>query len=414
MSSEEGLFMRYEDLPKIKLPDGRDPNEICVSDSTIREGAQMPGIVMLPEHKVKIYEFLQRIGIEKTETFLFDEGDRAAAREMLDMQSVTEVTAWARARKEDIDLVLKFDGIRETGILMSVSDAHILQKIGFKSREEAKEKYLEALEYAVAHGLRPRCHLEDITRADIEGFVLPFVAEILERAPDAIIRICDTLNFGIPFLDDFPYSIPRIVQAMKRLGVKDIETHIHDDFGFGTSASIAALWHGANWVNTTFLGMGERAGVAEMEKVLVFLELRVAGFHKYNLECLTEFAEFIEKNVGLHIPLNKAVVGKNVFAHESGIHTAGILKNPFVYEPFPPDIVGASRKLIVGATSGREVVRHKIEEILRSEGIELKLRKDDTRVEAIFKDIKMQYERGRTSCITDEEMREYVKKYFDF
>lgn len=406
------VLLRYDDLPKISLPDGRDPNEICVSDTTIREGAQMPGVVMLKKHKVRIYDYLQRIGIEKTETFLYDESDREAVKEMLDMYSTTEVTGWARANREDIDLILKFDEISETGILMSVSDSHILQKIGFESREKAKESYIDVLEYAVSHGLRPRCHLEDITRADIENFVLPFVREILDIAPNAIIRICDTLNFGIPFMDDFPYSIPRIVESLKEIGVRDVETHIHDDFGFGTAASIAALWHGANWVNATFLGMGERAGVAELEKIIVFLELRVKGFHKYNIECLTEFAEYVEREMGFRVPLNKAVVGKNVFAHESGIHAAGVLKNPFVYEPFPPEVVGAERKLVIGATSGRELIRHKIEEILRENGVEISLSKNDARVEAVFKEIKAQYERGRTSCITDEEMREFIRIYF--
>lgn len=415
------MYRSYEELPKIRLPDGRGVEDIRLSDSTLREGAQMPGITMRREHKVKIYEYLHRIGIEKTESFLFAESDRSAVKEMLDLgYENPEVTGWARANPRDIDLVLAADGIKETGILMSVSDAHIFDKLCLRSRAEAREKYLEAFEYARAHGLRVRCHLEDITRADINGFVLPLVAEMIDRAPDTIMRICDTLNFGIPFLAELPYSLPRIIAALKECGVREIETHIHDDFGLGVALSLAGFWYGATWANLTFLGMGERAGVGELEKVVVFLEQRVDGFHKYHMACLSEFATYMEQQVGLRVPANKAVVGRNVFAHESGIHTAGVIKNPFIYEPYPPELVGAKRQLIIGATSGSEVIRHKVEEILRAQGtppgasarVQPRVEKGDPLLTAIQAEIRRQFEAERSSCISDEEMRGYVARYF--
>ena len=404
------MFRRYEDMPRIKLPDG---HEIFVSDSTIREGAQMPGIVMKKEHKVKIFEFLHEIGIEKTETFLYDESDQLAVKEMLDFgYERPEVTGWARARHSDIDLVLDLD-LAETGILMSVSDTHLFDKIGFKRREEAAERYLDALDYALAHGLRVRCHLEDITRADVEGFVLPFVKEILERDKNVILRICDTLNYGIPFMTEFPYSIPKIIVALKKMGAKNIELHIHDDFGMGTTISLVGFWYGANWCNATFLGMGERAGVAELEKILVFLEFRVEGFHKYNLECLSRFAEYMEREVGIRIPKNKAVVGENVFAHESGIHTDGVLKNPFTYEPFPPELVGAKRHFIIGPTSGISVLKHKAERMLGELlGTNFTLDKNDERLKALQNFIKRSYDDGRSSCFSDSELKELVRRFF--
>ena len=415
------MYRSYDELPKIRLPDGRGVEDIRLSDSTLREGAQMPGITMRREHKVKIYEYLHRIGIEKTESFLFAESDRSAVKEMLDLgYENPEVTGWARANPRDIDLVLAADGIKETGILMSVSDAHIFDKLGLRSRAEAREKYLEAFEYARAHGLRVRCHLEDITRADINGFVLPLVAEMIDRAPDTIMRICDTLNFGIPFLAELPYSLPRIITALRKCGVRAIETHIHDDFGLGVALSLAGFWYGATWANLTFLGMGERAGVGELEKVVVFLEQRVEGFHKYNMACFSEFATYMEQQVGLRVPANKAVVGRNVFAHESGIHTAGVIKNPFIYEPYPPELVGAKRQLIIGATSGSEVIRHKVEEILCAQGtppgasarVQPRVEKGDPLLTAIQAEIRRQFEAERSSCISDEEMRGYVARYF--
>lgn len=409
------MYESYEELPKIKLPNA---SEIKLSDSTLRDGVQMPGVFLKREHNLKIYEYLHRIGIEKTEVFLYRDRHKKVAKELLSYgYEKPEVTGWSRANPKDIDEVLKVDGIKETGILMSVSDVHLFSKIGFKSREEAEERYLNALQYAVDHGLRVRCHLEDTTRADIDGFVIPLVKKILEIAPNAIIRICDTLNFGIPFESDLlPYSIGAIVRRLKEVGVREIETHVHDDFGLGVAVSLAGFWYGANWSNLTFLGIGERAGNSELEKVLVFLVTRVEGMeNRYDLSCLTEFARYMENEGIIRVPRNKAVVGENVFAHESGIHTAGVLKNPFTYEPFPPELVGGSRKLLVGCSSGTEVVRYKVEEILKKvlRLNSISVPKNDERVVRLWEEIQRLYdEERRESCISDEEMEEFVKKHF--
>jgi len=409
------MFRSYEEMPKIELP---LKQEIWISDSTIRDGAQMPGIVMTKRNKLKIYEYLHKIGIEKLECFLYNERDKAVAREMLDINyELPEVTGWARAKIEDIDLVLKFDEIKETGILMSVSDSHIFDKIEFKSREEAMDKYLRILDYALDHGLRVRCHLEDITRSDFEGFTFPLVREIISRDKNAIIRVADTLGLGVPFLEvDLPYGIPKMIKELRNMGVKNIETHMHDDFGLGVANSLAAYWYGANWSNLTFLGIGERAGNSELEKVLVFFVHRVKGFEKYNPKYLVEFARYIEKEVRIFIPRNKAIVGKNIFAHESGIHTAAVIKNPFLYEPFPPESVGGERKLMIGDTSGTEVIRKKVEEIAEDlMGLRVKVEKRDPRILAIYRDIHRLYDvEGRRSCISDDEMKKYVEKYFMF
>ena len=400
-------------MPKIKLPFNQ---EIKISDSTLRDGAQMPGIVLKKAHKLRIYDYLHEIGIEKTEVFLYNERDRSAVRDMLNRgYDFPEVTGWARAVPRDIDIVLDMDGIKETGILMSVSDVHIFDKIGLNSREEAEEKYLNALQYAVDHGLRARCHLEDITRADFQGFITPFVKKIVEIAPDALIRVCDTVNYGLPFSEvDLPYSIPKIIKLLKDIGVKDIETHVHDDFGLGLTNTLAGYWYGANWSNLTFLGIGERAGNTEMEKLLIFLICRVEGFQKYNPKSLVKFADYMEKEIGIRVPRNKSIVGKNVFAHESGIHTDGIIKNPFTYEPFPPELVGGKRELMIGDSSGNEVIRYKVEEALRElMHLDLSIDKNDLRIQSIKSDIQKLYdEESRVSCISDEELRAYAEKYF--
>jgi citrate (Re)-synthase len=409
------MYTSYEDLPKLRLPLSQ---EVFVSDSTLRDGAQMPGVVMKVKDRLKIFEYLHRLGIDKLEIFLFTNSDKEAAQAMIGCgHSQPEITGWARANLKDIDLVLQMDGIRETGILMSISDVHIHTKMGLKSREDAEEKYLNALQYTLDHGLKTRAHLEDITRSDLKGFVYPLVSKILERDPDCTLRICDTLGFGVPFAGaGDPYGIPEMVSCLLALGAKNIETHIHDDFGLGTANSLAGYWHGANWSNLTFLGIGERAGNSELEKALLFLVQRVEGFQKYDLSCLSEFTEYMEEHIGIRVPRNKAVVGRNIFAHESGIHTAGVIKNPFIYEPYPPDLVGGERKIMIGSTSGTEVVRFKVEETLRElMHIDASLSKDDWRIRAILAEIGRLYDAElRNSCISDEELRAYVEKYFLF
>ena len=406
------MMRTYDEMPKIKLPNAK---EIKISDTTIRDGCQMPGIAMKKSHKLKIFEYLHGMGVEKLETFVYNERDKEAAREMLDYgYEFPEVTGWARANPADIDEVLKVDGIKETGILMSISDAHIFDKMGLKTREEAETKYLKALQYAVDHGLKTRCHIEDISRADY-SFVYPFIQKVMEIDSDSIIRICDTLGYGVPFPEEpEPYGIPAIVKQLKKNGVKHIEMHVHDDFGMGVANTLAGLWYGADWANLTFLGIGERAGNAELEKIMAFLITRVEGFEKYDLTNVTEFANFMEEEIGLRVPRNKAIVGKNIFSHESGIHTAGIIKNPFTYEPFPPEIVGGKRNLMIGATSGTEVVRLKAEEALNELlGINVQVDKTDARIKAIHHEIQKMYDaEERRSSVSDEEMKDFVRKYF--
>ncbi len=216
---------------------------------------------------------------------------------------------------------------------------------------------------------------------------------------------------------DEPYGIPSMIKYLKDdIGVKNIETHIHDDFGLGVANSLAGYWHGANWTSLTFLGIGERAGNTEIEKIMLFLSQRIEGFEKYNLEKVTEFAKFMDKEMGIRVPRNKAVVGRNIFAHESGIHTAGVIKNPFTYEAYLPEVVGGKRQLLIGDSSGLEVLRHKVEETLNELiGVRAKVLKRDPRLKSIHIDIQRLYDKElRISCISDEELKGYVEKYFMF
>jgi len=401
----------YADIPRLS------GGELKITDCTVRDGAQMPGVVMTSEDKVKIYDFLHKIGVDKIECFLHNERDRKATEEMLKKgYDKPEVTAWSRAKKEDVDLVLNFDEIQETGMLMSVSDVHLFDKIRFKSREDAMNSYLEAFEYAADHGLKIRIHLEDVTRANFDEFVIPLVKETLRISKDTIYRICDTLGFGLPYESSpLPFGIPRMVSLFKELGARNIEMHMHDDFGLSVANSIAGYLSGANWISGTLFGVGERAGNAPLEEILLILATRFEGFEdRYELRHIAEAKKFFEESLGIQIPKNKTAVGENIFSHESGIHAAGVIRNPFTYEPFPPELLGMKRRLLIGPTSGSEVVRYRVEEVLREmngNGSHLKLTKDHPLVKKVFDEINRMYDAGRRTIISDEELREIVKKH---
>lgn len=401
-------------MAKKRLPPGGGVN---ISDTTLRDGAQMPGIFLSDSHKLRIFEYLHEIGIEKVECFVFSESDRRIVQRMLDQgYPKPRVTGWARANREDLDAVAGLEGIDETGILMSVSDLHIFKKLRFGSRTEAHKAYVSALSYALEKGLTVRCHLEDVTRADFYGFVAPLVREILQLHPDAILRLCDTVGIGLPDPNmDLPRSVPRLISATGGLGARSIETHMHDDFGLAVANSLIGFDYGARWTSATFLGIGERAGNAKLEEILINLH-HVEGMEgRYNLSCLSEFAEFMEREVGVCLPANKAVVGRNAFVHRSGIHTAAVLSDPSTYEPYSPNLVGNERRLVLGPTSGTEILASKVNEILEEFGSCVRLRKNDGRLKAIRDELEQRYSAGdsetKISEVDQSELKGLVRKY---
>ncbi len=403
----------YTEMPRLVLP-----NEIHVSDTTMRDGAQMPGIAMTREHQLRIFDYLHQIGVDKTELFMLDDFYRGIALRLLEKgYEKPEVTGWARSDREDIDGVRSVGGVRETGLLMSVSDSHIYDKMNL-TREKAERKYLDAYRYALDRGLKARCHLEDITKADME-FVLPFVEKLLKEDPDVIIRVCDTVGLGLPYPEEIlryngrppAFSIPGIVTRLKNSGVRNIEMHAHDDYGLAVANTLAGLLYGANWANMTFLGIGERAGNAELEKILAFINTRT-GVGRYNLECLTEFAGYMEKEGIIYVPRNKAVVGKNVFAVSSGIHAAAVSKHPFTYEPFPPGVVGNKRRVLLGPTSGAALALSEINNRLIARGMQPIEDKRDPRVSEVLEEVQRHFRDGRKSDISPDELYALIDTVF--
>ncbi|MEM2093392.1 MAG: isopropylmalate synthase [Candidatus Bathyarchaeia archaeon] len=398
--------MKLEDF-YFKMRLETDP---IVDDTTLRDGIQMPGLAVDPEDTAKIVQLLAEIGVERVELFHYQKSDKKAAKMVHDLDLDIRVAAWCRAVKEDIDSALQLD-FNEVGISHPVSYIHFKAKWPDKTPEQLLERAVEVVEYpAKDHGLRTFVHGEDSTRADW-SFEKKFINAIADAGAECY-RICDTIGIGLS--DEkapLPNGIPAKVRAIKEeTRIPNIEIHAHDDFGNAVENTMAAIRAASGvweriYASTTYLGIGERAGNAETEKVIMNLYLQY-GVKKFEgkTQRLKELAELIAKATGYVVPPNKAIVGDYSFAHESGIHTHGVLNNPWTYEPYPPELVGNKRRITIGKQSGKNVIRHKIVEFTGKTP-------DDETLMAIVDRVKEIYENGRKASLKDEEFKAILKEF---
>ncbi len=381
--------------------------EPLIDDTTLRDGVQMPGLAVSPEDAAEIARLLDEIGVERIELHHFQKSDKRAARLIQDLSLNARVAGWCRAVKEDIDDAISC-GFEEVGISHPVSYIHFKAKWPDKTEEELLRRVVEAVEYAAKdHGLRVFVHGEDSTRADWR-FERRFINAVAEAGAECY-RICDTVGIGLSDPEaPLPNGIPAKVKAIKaETKIENVEIHAHDDFGNAVENTMAAIRAASGvwdkiYASTTFLGIGERAGNAETEKVIMNLYMHY-GVKKYEgkTRMLKKLADFIGRATGYVVPPNKAIVGDYAFAHESGIHTHGVLSNPLTYEPYPPELVGNRRRLTIGKHSGRAIVKHKIREITGRTPSEDQVRAVISRVKAI-------YENGRKASLKEDEFRKIL------
>jgi len=379
-----------------------------LDDTTLRDGIQMPGLAVKPKDAARIAQLLSEIGVERIELFHYQKPDKKAAKLIQKMNLDLRVAGWCRAVKEDIDSAIEC-GFNEVGISHPVSDIHFKAKWPEKSREQLLANVVEVVEYATkTHGLRTFVHGEDSTRADW-NFEKEFINAVAQAGAECY-RICDTVGIGLSDPNaPLPNGIPAKVKAIKKeTKIPAIEIHAHDDFGNAVENTMAAiraasgLWDKV-YASTTFLGIGERAGNAETEKVLLnlYLQYSVKKFEGKTYK-LKETADFIGRVTGYVVPPNKAIVGDYGFAHESGIHTHGVLNNPWTYEPYPPELVGNTRRLTIGKQSGKGIIKHKIIEITG------KTPTDDELMTVVAK-VKEIYANGRRSSLKEEEFKKLLR-----
>ena len=396
--------MELEDF-FFKMPPLR--TEPIIDDTTLRDGLQMPGLATGPKDAARIAQLLCEIGVERLEVFHFQETDKQAAKLILDSKLDCRIAAWCRAVKEDIDSAINL-GFDEVGISHPVSDIHFKAKWPEKTSDQLLANVVDVVEYAAkTHGLRTFVHGEDSTRADWE-FEKQFVNSIAEAGAECY-RVCDTVGIGLSDPEaPIKNGIPAKIKALKETKISSLEIHAHDDFGNAVENTMAAVraadsvWDKI-YLSTSYLGIGERAGNAETEKVLLnlFLHYGVLKF-KGKTQKLKQVADFIGRASGYIIPPNKAIVGDYGFAHESGIHTHGVLNDTWTYEPYPPELVGNQRRLTIGKHSGKGIIKHKITEQTASFPT-------DEEVADVLLKVKDIYQNGRRASLKEEEFKRILK-----
>ena len=341
-----------------------------ITDTTLRDGSQDPRFAIFSnEAKLKYFDLLHELDngtgtIDAVEVFIYQKRDLWTLEKLLERgYDFPRVTTWTRDTPKDIRDLVKISGgkIKETGMLASCSDHHIFDRLSFRSKEEAVEKYLAPILTACEHDITPRIHLEDATRSDVEGWVIPFMCQVMEETQGrARFRVCDTLGLGTPDpYADLPFGIPRLISTLSRASGAVLEFHGHNDFGCATANSMAAFRYGCKAVNATFAGLGERTGNTALEQVLVNY-IREYGDPGLNLEALVEIAAMIQAEV-VPIPEKQPIVGSNIFATQAGLHQTGIMRQAdapggLIYLPFDPKIVGRQPMELnrIGALSGMD------------------------------------------------------------
>lgn len=421
----------YAEVPKTAF-DGISvpldpPKEFWITCTTFRDGQQARP-PYTAKQIVDLYTFMHRLGgpngiIRQCEFFLYSDKDKEAVRKCLEKNfRYPEVTGWIRAVPKDFQLVKEM-GLKETGILTSSSDYHIFLKLK-TTREKAKEKYLSLVKTALEAGILPRCHLEDITRADIYGFVIPFAQELMDIAKEAKvpikIRLCDTMGYGLPFAEAIlPRSIPKLVQVMiKEAGVpkERLEWHGHNDFHKVLINGVYAWLYGCAALNGTLLGFGERTGNPPIEGACIEYASLYGSTNGMDLTVITEIGEYFKKEIKASVPKNYPFVGDNFNITRAGIHADGVIKNEEIYNIFDTKkILNRPIGITITDKSGLAGIALWIDSYLDLKG-KNKIPKDHPGVIAIGDWVTEQYASGRTTGISPEEMlvqaQIYLPKYF--
>ena len=409
----------YSEIPKIPFNDRivphNMPEDIWITDTTFRDGQQSRE-PYTTEQIVTIYDYLHRLGgpngmIRASEFFLYSKKDRDAVYKCMERgYKFPEVTSWIRASKEDFQLV-KDIGMKETGILVSCSDYHIFLKLKM-TRREAMNHYLGIIRDCLEEGISPRCHLEDITRADIYGYVVPFCLELLKLMEEYKIpikvRACDTMGYGVNYPGAvIPRSVQGIIYAINVHGGiphELIEWHGHNDFYKAVSNSTTAWLYGCSSINTSLFGIGERTGNTPLE-AMVFEYAQLKGhLNGMDTTVITELAEYYEKEIGYRVPSRTPFVGKNFNVTRAGIHADGLLKNEEIYNIFDTDkFLNRPVLCAVSNTSGAAGIAHWMNVYYKLD-VANQVDKSSELVKKVKAWVDLEYASGRVTVLTDDEL----------
>ncbi|TDP49824.1 2-isopropylmalate synthase [Aminicella lysinilytica] len=415
----------YEEVPKVAFNHRRVPMEtppdIWITDTSFRDGQQSMAPYTVKQI-VDLYKLMSKLGgpyglIRQSEFFIYTKKDREAIEKCMDLGlKFPEITTWIRATKNDFKMV-KDLGIKETGILVSCSDYHIFKKMNM-TRRQAVDYYLETIRDAFEAGVVPRCHLEDITRADFYGFVVPFVNEIMKLSKEAgipvKIRACDTMGYGVPYTEvALPRSVPGIIYGLQHYaGVPSemLEWHGHNDFYKAVSNAATAWLYGCCAVNCSLLGIGERTGNIPLEAMVFEYGSLKGSLDGMDSTAITEIARYFSDEMGYEIPPMTPFVGENFNVTRAGIHADGLMKDEEIYNIFNTDkLLKRKPGVTISKTSGLAGIAYWINEHYDLVG-DQQIHKDDPMVHALKDWVDELYADNRTTSISNKEIKEKIKE----
>ena len=416
----------YGTVPKVAFNHRRVPmnmpEEIWITDTTLRDGQQSVEPYSV-DQIVNIYKLLSKLGgpygiIRQSEFFIYSKKDREAVEKCMELGlKFPQITSWIRASKQDFQLVRDL-GIQETGILVSCSDYHIFKKMKM-TRKQALDHYLATISDAFDAGVIPRCHLEDITRADFYGFVVPFVNELQALSRQAgipvKIRACDTMGYGVPFTEAaMPRSVAGIMYGLQHYAdvpSECLEWHGHNDFYKAVANASTAWLYGACAVNCSLLGIGERTGNVPLEAmVFEYASLR-GSMDGMDPTVITEIAEYFAKEIGYKVPPMTPFAGRSFNTTKAGIHADGLMKDAEIYTIFDTEkLLNRPATVEIGKTSGAAGIAYWINQNFHLTG-ESVLAKNDPLIVSLKQWVDEEYETGRQTVISYKELSEKIDEF---
>ena len=363
------------------------PEKVRIFDTTLRDGEQTPGVAITPDEKIRIAKRLDRLGVDVIEVGFpaASLGERKAAQEIKSLGLKTQVCGLARVLTEDLDAALDSD-VDYIHTFIGTSPLHREYKLKM-NQEEILQKSVEAVEYIKDHGIIAEFSAEDATRTEFE--FLKNIYSAVEEAGADVINVPDTVGVMVPA------SMHKLITDIKKTVKIPISVHCHDDFGLAVANSLSAVEAGAQQVHATINGLGERAGNTSLEEVVMALMISYGIKTNINTKLLVGTSELVSRITGVKMPPNKAIVGDNAFAHEAGIHVHGVLQKAETYEPLKPEMVGHTRRIVMGKHTGARAIRSKLDDY----GIEM----DEDQFCSLYDQVKKLGDKGK--MVTDADLQ---------